>query len=182
MVKCKGKVWWPGLAPALRALPSHPPLSSFWFCWPGVARRQLTFLLLRQKKSKQKKRRPWCLRPFASLRATCGARSSRGLAKLAALRFAQTTPALIRLDLRSSAHTQGVGEKYQYLKPQGHALACPCLYLSWFLCLLSPFPIAPSWLGRGAQRQADQGRRCLSEASLAGPRLARAPQIARSEA
>jgi hypothetical protein len=55
-------------------------------CWPGVARRQLTFLLLRQKKSKQKKRRPWLLRPSASLRATCGARSSRGLAKLASLK------------------------------------------------------------------------------------------------
>ena len=32
---------------------------------PGVARRLLTFLLLRQKQSKQKKRRPYCLRPFA---------------------------------------------------------------------------------------------------------------------
>ena len=160
------------------------------FCWPGIARRQLTFLLLRQKQSKQKKRRPCCLRPYASLRATCGARSSRGLAKLATLRFAQTTRSLIRLDLRSSAHPQGVGAgrrnpNTEYLKKQGLALASPCLYLSscvFVFCLLSPLPIAPSWLGRGAQRQADQGRRCLSEASLAGPRLARAPQVARSEA
>ena len=45
---------------------------------PGVARRLLTFLLLRQKQSKQKKRRPCCLRPFASLRATCGAQQKRG--------------------------------------------------------------------------------------------------------
>jgi len=124
--------------------------------WPGVARQLLTFIETRKAgfllfakrratragfahfaqrsyantKSKQKKRRPWLLRPSASLRATCGARSSRGLAKLATLRFAQTTRSLIRLDLRSSAHPQGVGEKYQYLKPQGHAMACPCLYLS----------------------------------------------------
>jgi hypothetical protein len=35
---------------------------------------------------------------------------------------------------------------------------------------------------RGAQRQADQGGRCLSEASLARPRLTRAPQGARSAA
>ena len=45
---------------------------------PGVARRLLTFLLLRQKQSKQKKRRPCCLRPFAALRATCGAQQKRG--------------------------------------------------------------------------------------------------------
>jgi hypothetical protein len=46
--------------------------------------------------------------------------------------------ALIRLALRSSAHTQGVRKEYQtaedkkneYLKKQGHATACPCLYLS----------------------------------------------------
>src|SRR3982750_4147320 len=99
-----------------------PP--SAWACWPGVARRLLTFLLLRQKKSKQKKRRPWCLRPCASLRAACGARSSRGQKQLATLK---QVFALIRLDLRSSAHTQGLGRrntntkrpktKTEYLKP-----------------------------------------------------------------
>ncbi|SFU32542.1 hypothetical protein SAMN05216350_101328 [Polaromonas sp. YR568] len=45
----------------------------------------------------------------------------------------------------------------EYLKNQGHATACPWLSLS-------PFPIAPSWLGRGAQSQADQGKN-LSERS-----------------
>jgi hypothetical protein len=35
---------------------------------------------------------------------------------------------------------------------------------------------------RGAERQADQGGRCLSGASLARPRLTRAPQVARSAA
>ena len=48
----------PGLAPAC----AHSPSAEA--CWPGVARRQLTFLLLRQKKSKQKKRRPYLLRPL----------------------------------------------------------------------------------------------------------------------
>ena len=130
------------------------------------------FLLLRQKKSKQKKRRPWCLRPFASLRATCGARFRRGLAKLAPFHSAQTTRSLVRLNLRSSAHAQGDPEYQQpnsrrqnseYLKPQGHATACPCWYLSsWYFGIRFPIPIAPSWLGRGAQTEADQGSRCLS--------------------
>jgi len=47
----------------------------------------------------------------------------------------------------------------EYLKKQGLATASPCLSLSPL-----PIPVAPSWLGRGAQRQADQGSRCLSEA------------------
>ena len=40
----------------------------------------------------------------------------------------------------------------------------------------------PLRLGRGAQDSADQGSRCLSEASLARPRRIRAPQVARSAA
>ena len=40
----------------------------------------------------------------------------------------------------------------------------------------------PFWLCRGAQRRADQGCACLSEASLRRPRPTRAPQVARSEA
>ncbi|MCZ8256598.1 MAG: hypothetical protein O9327_13150, partial [Polaromonas sp.] len=39
------------------------------------------------------------------------------------------------------------------------------------------FP-TPFWMRRGAEIQADQGSRCLSEASLARPRLNRAPQVA----
>ena len=47
----------------------------------------------------------------------------------------------------------------------------------------SPLPLVPFWLCRGAQRQAETGP-CMFEpkASLHGPRLARAPQVARSEA
>ena len=46
-------------------------------CWPGVARRQPTCSLLRQRKV-GKERRPGCLGPCASLRATCGGRQKRG--------------------------------------------------------------------------------------------------------
>ena len=46
----------------------------------------------------------------------------------------------------------------------------------------APAPDCPLWMRRRAQVQADQGSRCLSEASLARPRLNRAPQVARSEA
>ena len=111
----------------------------------GVARRQLTFLLLRQKKSKQKKRRPWCLRPSASLRATCGARFRRGLAKLAPFHSAQTTPALIRLSLRSSAQPgRGNRDREPNTKDkedkskQGHATACPCFFWYSVLVFFSP--------------------------------------------
>jgi hypothetical protein len=66
---------------------------------------------------------------------------------------AQTTPALIRLNLRSSAHAQGnpnTGipnsrrQKTEYLKQQGHAMACPCCVLGFglYFCLLySDFPV-----------------------------------------
>ena len=67
---------------------------------PGM---RLTFFASPKKVSK--KRRPWLLRPYASLRATCGAQFSRGPAQTR-LRLKQV-PALIRLNLRSSAHPQG---------------------------------------------------------------------------
>ena len=67
---------------------------------------QLTFFCFAKRKSPKKRRRYW-LRPSASLRATCGARSSRGQKQLASLK---QVFALIRLALRSSAHPEGVGE------------------------------------------------------------------------
>ena len=73
---------------------------------PGVARRQLTFLLRRQKKSKQKKRRPDGLGP---LRCAAGQppvlRQKRGLARTR-LRLRQSR-ALARFCLRSSAQPDG---------------------------------------------------------------------------
>ena len=55
------------------------------------------------------------------------------------------------------AYTRGGDKEYQtaeYLKKQGHAVACPCLYLSsWYFGIRFPIPIAPSWLGRAAQTE-----------------------------
>ena len=103
-----------------------------------------------------------------------------GLAKLATLRFAQTTPALIPPPsaLLGPARTgkseiPNTGRQIQIPNPntkQGHAMACPCGFryfgvLSsavWlFDCLVFRVPL---WMRRGAQVQADQGSRCLSEA------------------
>src|SRR4051812_30920375 len=72
------------------------------------------------------------------------------------------------------AYTRGGDKEYrtantnECLKEQGHAVACPCslFILIWFLCLWSPLPIAPSWLGRGAQRQADQGKTVFERSEL----------------
>ena len=82
---------------------------SLWFAnLPGVARRQVTFFCVAKRKS-PKKRRPDSLGPFASLRATCGARSKRGLTRTR-LRLKQSR-ALIRFDLRSSAQPDGLEEQ-----------------------------------------------------------------------
>src|SRR5215210_8125777 len=63
-------------------------------CRPGG---RVTFFVSPKKVTKE--RRPHCARPFASLRATCGARFSRGPRKLASLK---QRAALIREKLRSS--------------------------------------------------------------------------------
>src|SRR4051812_48934460 len=83
-------------------------------CWPGVARRLLTFFASPKKVSK--KRRPRSLGPCASLRATCGARAKRGQKQLASLK---QVFALIRLSLRSSAQPgRGNRERGQKTKNQ----------------------------------------------------------------
>src|SRR6186713_3341347 len=59
-------------------------------------------------------------------------------------------------------------------------MASPCFFRYSDFCLRLfgiPSP-TPFWMRRGAEIQADQGSRCLSEASLARPRLNRAPQVA----
>ncbi len=65
-----------------------------------------TFLCLAKEKS-PKERRPGWLRPFASLRATCGARVQRGLAQTRALQALKQSQALFRWPLRSSAQPDG---------------------------------------------------------------------------
>ena len=94
--------------------------------------------------------------------------------------------ALIRLALRSSAHPQGVEtgipnsqrQNPEYRKPQGLAMASPCLSLSPL-----PIPIAPSWLGRGAQTEADQGSRMFERSEFArDPAVVEHRRLPRSEA
>ena len=64
------------------------------------------------KKPKEKKGDPGAFVPFASLRGNLGARSSRGPARTR-LRLRQSR-ALIRLALRSSAHSQGVRSEFGF--------------------------------------------------------------------
>ena len=136
------------------------------------------------------------LRPFASLRATCGARLRRGLAQT---RFAQTsaipdppTSALLG-PARTGQSGPGAGTKdrnTKKIKKTNTNKDSPWRVLVSFGirglvfgCSVFGLPVStPFWMRRGAQGQTDQGSRCLSEASLARPRLDRAPQVARSEA
>ncbi len=146
----------PVLAPALcsrlriagRGLPGG---NSLFFC---VAKRKVS----------KRKGDPAVCDPFAALRGNlrcsvqAGSRSNS--LRCAALRQSRS---LIRLNLRSSAHTEGVGEEYQTPEEPRtrHGVS-----LSVLVCGISEFGTrirtSPSWLGRGAQRQADQGSR-LSE-------------------
>ena len=71
----------------------------------GVARRRVTFFWLSPKESNQRKGDP-VRRPYASLRARCGAQKKRGHAQT---RCAQTARALIHFSLRSSPPLQGFG-------------------------------------------------------------------------
>ena len=141
-------------------------------------RRATHFLLLRQKKvSKEKATRS--LGPYASLRATCGARLRRGLAQT---RFAQTsaipdppTSALLGPARTGQAGT-GAGTNTNKDTPRR--------VLVDFGIRLFGFPSPhPLWMRRGAEGQTDQGSRCLSEAQRsefsetpAGPSTAGCPQ------
>ena len=107
------------------------------------------FLLLRQKKVTKEKATLVAASPALRSGATCGARFRRGLAKLATLRFAQTTRSLIRLNLRSSAHPQGAigsGDKDKKTKTNTNkespwrVLVGICLL---YFGIRLPIPIAP---------------------------------------
>ena len=139
-----------------------------------------TFLCVAKEKY-PKERRPDGLGPFASLRATCGARQKRGLARTR-LRLRQSR-ALIRFCLRSSAQPDGWGEtdtenQYQCgeartrkARPRRSPIPYPL-----------PNP-PPFWLRRGAQGQTDKDGR-LSERSEfeAGPGWTEHRRLPRSEA
>jgi len=145
------------------------------FCFPAertllrVAGRGLpggnSLFFASPKKSKQKKGDPTCCVPSLRYGQPAVLGPAGVSCKLASLRQAR---ALIRLALCSSAHPEGGGDRNTkqpnantgYLNKQGLAVASPCLsWSSLDFCLRFPIPlpIAPSWLGRGAQRQADQG-------------------------
>jgi len=83
-----------------------------------------------------KRRRPRCLCPSASLRATCGARRKRGSAELASLR--QLRP-LSRFLLRSSA------------QPEGARVNAPWRVLVWVAGVL---PLRVFFQGRAKRRPA----------------------------
>ena len=133
------------------------------------------------KKSKQKKGDPAVCVP--SLRYGQPAVLGSGGVSLNSLRSNNAIPdppepALLGAYRRGGGrNTNSRTQNPEYLKKQGHAMACPCGY--WFSCLrTSP---RPGWAEQRRWRR-DQGRSCLSEASSADPRRSRAAQVARSEA
>jgi hypothetical protein len=72
--------------------------------------------LRRQRKVPKRKATRWSGSPALRSGATCGARQKRGLARTR-LRLRQS-PVLIRLDLRSSAHTEGWGKPMRGQNPE----------------------------------------------------------------
>ncbi len=142
--------------------------ASLCFVFRGrVSPRRATYFLCFAKESKQRK----ATLLSASLRfaaAACGARLRGGRRT----RFAQTAAALILLRLRSLGATRrGLGNRAGHAALGPHAICRRCApqphraeRRRW--PVLAPPPL---WLRRGAERFADQGRSCLSEASSADP-------------
>jgi len=142
------------------------------------------------KESKQRKGDPQSGSPTLRYGATCGARAKRGLAKLAPFHCVQTTRSLIRLSLRSSAQPgRGNRERGQIPTRTRHGVS---LFLQVFRICLRQFGIciwlfgilSPTLLDAPRSGGSGGSGIALSEpkASLARPRLNRAPQVARSEA
>jgi hypothetical protein len=156
--------------------------------WPGVARQQVTFFCFAKRKS-PKKRRPAVWVP--TLRYGQPAVLEPSGVRLNSLRSDNAGPDPLVSALLGPARTgqsgtgaeAGTEEKYQRTNQgkKGLAVASPCFfkYSEFGFCIPRPHPL---WMRRGAEVQTDQGSRCLSEASLARPRLDRAPQVARSAA
>jgi hypothetical protein len=134
------------------------------------------------KESKQRKGDPGCCVPFASLRGNLRCSVQTGSKTT---RFAQTSfcpdpsgPPLLGASTRGWEKKNRTAEIQAQIPEETRARHS----VSLFVFVPAPVPDCPLWMRRGAQVQADQGSRCLSEASLARPRLNRAPQVARSEA
>ncbi|SFU77395.1 hypothetical protein SAMN05216350_1051 [Polaromonas sp. YR568] len=132
------------------------------------------FLLLRQKKVSKEK----ATLLSASLRFATGNLRCSVQPGSKTTRFAQTSfcpdpsgPPLLGADRRGGEGIPIPNIKRNKDSPW-RVLVGICL---WYLV---PAPDWPFCMRRGAEIQADQGSRCLSEASLARPRLNRAPQVA----
>ncbi len=126
---------------------------------PGVAPACNSLSFASPKESKQRKGDPAVCVPCASLQGNLRCSVQPG-SKTTRLRLRQVF-ALIRLALRSSRIQKGWGKEYQYRTPEEtrtrHSVSLLVLGVGFLV-----FGLPPSWLGRGAQRQADQGSR-LSE-------------------
>ena len=177
------------------------------FCWivcrvaGRVSPRRAThFSLLRQRKVSKRKasrmRRPCghtALLGLGGVRANSPSAQTRAPLIRPALRYSPThnggepgTAAVAQPDTIFKPYTQqNCYEKSSYLRKL-------CLRKWHFSSPILPthgaerskgvFSPLPFCMRRGAQLGADQGRACLSEASLHAPRLKRAPQVARSAA
>ena len=138
-----------------------------WFLLSSAGRvsprRATYFSLLRQRKvSKRKATRS--LGPYASLRATCGARAKRGLAKLA-FGSDNASPDPLVSALLGPARTGQSGTEYQKTKKTNTNKDTPWRVLVVFGIRLFGIPVpTPLCMRRGAEVQADKGSRCLSEA------------------
>ncbi len=175
---------------ALRAFTTRPGLAAAgelvdtagfdWVPEPGVARRPVTFLCFAKEKS-PKERRPAVWVP--ALRFGQSALLDSGGGPQNSLRSNNCGPDPASIcAARPSQDGWGAGTEYQDKENQynqGRAMARPCgLWPSAFLTFQTPSVCAEE---RSFRRK--KGR-ALSEpkASLRGPRLKRAPQVARSEA
>ncbi|MET3379708.1 hypothetical protein SAMN05443580_104387 [Variovorax sp. OV084] len=144
-------------------------------------RRATYFLLLRQKKVSKEK----ATLLSASLRFAAGNLRCSTPEGGRRTRFAQTAAALIPPTsalLGATRRDWGTGRAIAALGPQRDCRRCapavaPCRAKRW--PVLSPPPL---WLRRGAERFADQGRSCLSEASSADPAKREHRRLPRSAA
>jgi hypothetical protein len=112
------------------------------------------FLLLRQKNvTKEKATRS--LDPYASLRATCGARAKRGLAKLAFGSNNASPDPLVSALLGPARTGKSEIQNTELQYTQGHAMACPCGFrysVFVFGCWLFGIPVpTPLWMRRAPQ-------------------------------
>ncbi len=143
---------------------------------PGLAPAGDSLSLVSPRESKQREGDPMVWVPPLRCGQPAVLAESGVELELASLR---QSLALIRFRLRSSAQPDGWGNKCgcgfgeartRKARPRRSPMAYP-----------NPLPIPPPFcMRRGAEVQTDQGWRCLSEASLARPRLDRAPQVALS--